>query len=114
MKMRFWAIGLMGFFLCAGCGQQDSSAQPGAVMEQEMAEPGRATRSDGAPPAVQSGQKWMRERLAGDQDSIVRKAIEDGFYDPEVRINVSGRTERDAYDEARLKAAREFENPADW
>jgi CelD/BcsL family acetyltransferase involved in cellulose biosynthesis len=83
-------------------------------MEQEMAEPGKATRSDGAAPAVQPGQKWMRERLAGDQDSIVRKAIEDGFYDPEVRISVSGRTERDAYDEARQKAAREFENPADW
>ncbi len=116
MRTRVWAIGLTGFFLCAGCGQQDSSVQSGAAMEQgmeqEMVEAEETTRADRAVASVQVAQKSRREGLTEDQKVVVQKAIEDGEYDAKVGIRVSGRTERDAYYEARARAAREFENPA--
>ncbi len=113
MRTRVWAIGLTGFFLCAGCGQQDSSVQLGSAIEQEMVEAEDATRADRAAPAVQVAHNWRREGLTEDQNAVVQKAIEDGHYDAQVGIRVSGRAERDAYQEARVRAAREFEIPAE-
>ena len=113
MRTRVWAIGLTGFFLCAGCGQQDSSVQSGSAIEQEMVEAEEATRADRAAPAVQVAQNWRRERSIEDLDAVARKAVEDGHYDAKVGIRVSGRAERDAYQEARVRAAREFDIPAE-
>lgn len=113
MRTRVWAIGLTGFFLCAGCGQQDSSVQSGGAVEQEMVETAEATHADGAVASVQGAQKWRREGLTEDQNAVVQKAIEDGHYDADVGIRVSGRAERDAYDKARARAARDFDIPAE-
>ncbi|HIF93797.1 MAG: hypothetical protein ABGX04_14045 [Myxococcales bacterium] len=114
MRTRVWTIGLMGFFLCAGCGQQDSIVQSDAAMEQEIADAGEATHADVAVESVQvTQQKWRREGLTEDQEAVVQKAIEDGVYDANVGISVSGRAERDAYYEARERAAREFDIPAE-
>jgi hypothetical protein len=114
MRTRIWAIGLTGFFLCAGCGQQDSIVQSEAITEKEIADAGEATHADrAAPAAVQVAHKWSLERLSEDQNAVAQKAIEDGVYDAQVGIRVSGRAERDAYENARLRATRELGISAD-
>jgi hypothetical protein len=77
-----------------------------------MVEAEETTRADRAVASVQVAQKWRREELTEHQNAVVQKAIEDGVYDTKVGISVSGGTERDAYYEARARAAREFDIPA--
>ena len=96
MRMRVLAVclalGLGGGLLGAACSQEDPGHRAGAMVEQE------AETLDRAAETREPSMKAAAER--------VERAIED--EDGEIRIELSGRENRDKYDEVRARAKREM------
>ena len=80
------ALGLAGFLLGGGCGQQDPAKQAGTVVEQKAGERAETARTAAAIPTVEDAEK------------------EDGVRDTEISIKRSGPVAKDAYEKARAKA----------